>query len=152
MLKFSSETNMVVTAADRICIVLILNILLCSMFRIEAGTTNGGFFSTSFFISNFEIDVVPSKTYKIREKKTFKINLNHNIKYNLFLGSTGGRFYQKITGVGPNLDESGYETGECGTESRCIQMCEKSADCGAALWKVVAEEGCASGQRKCRHR
>ena len=53
--------------------------------------------------------------------------------------------------MGPNLDESDYETRECGTESRCIQMCDKSADCGAALWKVAADEGCAPEQRKCRH-
>ena len=79
-------------------------------------------------------------------KLSFKIGLNHNIKYNLFLGSTSGRFYQKITGVGPKLDESDYETRECGTESRCIQMCEKSTDVGAALWKVAA-----NGQRKCRN-
>ena len=53
--------------------------------------------------------------------------------------------------MGPNLDESGYETGECGTESRCIQTCEKSADCGAAVWwKAASVEGCASEHRKCR--
>ena len=39
---------MVVTTADRICVVLILNILLCSMFRIEAGMTNEGFTYVTF--------------------------------------------------------------------------------------------------------
>ena len=53
--------------------------------------------------------------------------------------------------MGPNLDESGYETWECGNESRCIQMCEKSADCGAAVWNVVADKGCSSQERKCRN-
>ena len=101
------------------------------------------------FNSALPVDLLQPKTFKI--KKSFKIGLNHNIKYNLFIGSTSGRFYQKITGVGPNLGESGYDTGECGTESRCIQMCENSADCGAAVWKVDTEEGCAPEQRKCRN-
>ena len=30
-------------------------------------------------------------------------------------------------------------------------MCEKSSDCGAAVWRVAAEEGCAPEQRKCRN-
>ena len=63
------------TTTSRLCVFLVVNALLCSVFRVDAGTcmTNDVYFSYIYLT----LDVIQSKVIKVR-KKSCKIGRNHN--------------------------------------------------------------------------